>query len=220
MKAVHGVIVELENKRLSYNGVEMEYNFITKEAKTQSFSNLSMVSDYNSPLFCPDRGIVIDSDDPNILIGDTVILDYFAVVRKLGERIEEFQEKPQAVYEEVNGKIRIPVKTRQTPENYIYGIFRNGKFVQYNDFNIVTLIEEKVSGTIHTMIFDRVSQKLVENAVVNKAKVLYGEYAGMTCIFKPEYLLGEAQHTIINGEEVRFIQKEYVIAEIEEEQLT
>lgn len=216
MKAVHGIIVQLENKRLSYNGIDIEYNFITKESKTATFSNLSMVSDFNSPLFAPDRGVVTDSDDPKILIGDTVIMDYFAVVRKLGASIELHQERPESVYEMVDGKIHIPVRTRQTPEQYVYAIFRNGNFVEYNSFQIIQPIVEQSSALIHTMQFDKVSQQLVENAAVNKCVVVHGEYAGMTCIFNPNYLLGQAQQTLIDGVQVRFIQKEFLLAEVEE----
>lgn len=212
MKSVQGIIVQLENKRLSYNGIDVEYNFITKEAKTPTFSNLSMVSDFNSPLFAPDRGIVTDSDDPQILVGDTVIMDYYAIVRKLGASIEWAQERPESVYEMVDGKVCIPVKTRQTIENYVYAIFRDGKFIQYNDWNIVELIEEKVSDKIHTVRFDKVSQQYEDNAVVTKCKVLHGTYEGMTCIFNPGFLLGQAQQSLLDGKVVYFIQTEYILA--------
>jgi len=214
LKAIKGIIVQLENKHLCYNGVAMTYDFIGKTATTTVFSGISIASDYNSPLWCPDRGIVVDSDDPKILVGDTVILDYFCVVRKLGQKIEEFQERPESVYEQIDGKIRIPIRTRQTPENYVYAIFRNGEFVPYNNFCIVELIEEKVSDKIYTVRFDKVSQQYVQSDVITKCTVLFGEYAGMTCIFNPAFLLGQAQQSLIDGIPVYFIQKDYILASL------
>ena len=214
MRSIKGIIVELAPKRLAYNGVELEYDFINKTAKTKVFSDISIASDYNSPLWCPDSGIVVESDDPQILVGDTVILEYFAVVRKLGKSIERYQQAPDAIFEEVNGRVRIPVQTRNTSENYVYAIFRNGEFVPYNDFEIVELIADKVSDKVYTLRFDKAKQSYVQNDVITKCKVLYGQYAGMTCIFNPDYLLGEAQKSIIDGKEVRFIQSDYIIAQL------
>ena len=212
MKTIKGITVELLNKHLSYSGVDMIYDFVKKSATTGTFSDLAIASDYNSPLFCPDSGIVVESDDTEILIGDTVILDFYAVVRKLGGSIETFQDHPEAIYDIVDGKVRIPVKTRSTIENYVYAIFREDKFVQYNNWNIVSLIEEKVSEKVHTVRFDKVSQKYQENDTVNKCKVLYGTYEGMTCIFNPSFLLGQAQQTLVDGKVVYFIQTEYILA--------
>ena len=213
-KAVKGIIVKLQNKQLEYSGVKMEYDFVHKTAKTNVFSSISMVSDYNSPLFCPDRGLVTSSDDPNIHVGDLVILDFFAVVRKLGQQIEQFQQAPNSIYEEINGEIYIPVRTVGTPDNYVYGIFRDGKFVQYNDFCIIETISEQVSDKVHTVRFDKVSQQYVENDTVTKCIVLHGTYEGMTCIFNPAYLLGQAQQSLIDGKVVYFIQSEYILASL------
>jgi hypothetical protein len=213
-KAIKGIIVQLENKHLCYNGVNIEYDFINKTAKTNVFTDIAIASDYNSPLWCPDRGLVVDSDDPKILVGDIVILDFFAVVRKLGEKIEQFQQATNSIYEIIDGKIRIPVKTRQTPENYVYGIFRNGEFVSYNNFEIVELVKEEVSSKIFTMRFDKLSQTYEACDTITKCTVLFGQYAGMKCIFNPAFLLGEAQHTLIDGKEVRFIQSDYILASL------
>lgn len=216
MKTVKGITVELINKRLNYSGVDLEYDFVKKSATTGIFSSIAIASDYNAPLFCPDRAIVIESDDPKILVGDIVILDYYVVARKLGGSIEEFQDHPNAMFEIVDGKVIIPVKTIRSGEQYVYAIFREGQFVEYNGFQIITPIKEKITDKIYAVRFDKVSQKYVETQAENHCTVLYGEYAGMTCVFRPEYLLGEAQHSLINGVEVRFIQKEYLLAEVEE----
>jgi hypothetical protein len=212
MKAVKGIIVELQNKVLTYNGVAINYDFITKTATTASLIGLEIVSDFDAPLWCPDRGVVVHSDDEEILVGDLVILEYFAVVRKLGTSIERHQKSPHDIYEVVDGKVHIPIRTKG--ENYVYAVFRNGEFIPYNGFEVVEVIKEKDNAKIYTMHLNRQTQKLSEDYATDRCRVMYGEYKGMTCIFNPSYLLGEAQKSIIDGREVRFIQKEYVLAQL------
>lgn len=216
MKAFKGIIVELENKHLAYNGVELDYNYMTKTATTEVFKEgVGITSDYNSPLYCPDRGVVVDSDDPQILVGDIVILEYFVVAKKLGTFIEMHQKDPHNEFEIVGNKIRIPVKTRGTPETYVYGIFRDGMFVPYNDFNIVRVVQKKDEKKVYTMHMNKHTQQISEFYDTMYCEVMYGEYAGMTCIFTPAYLLGEAQKSVIDDVEVRFIQGEYLLCEVE-----
>ena len=218
MKYLNSITVELQNKVLAYNGVNMEYDFIAKTATTTSFPDgLELPSDYSSPLFAPDRGIVIESDDPAILIGDLVILEYYVVCKKLGTSIEMYQNDPHNEKEVVDGKVRIHVRTRNFAENYVYAVFRNGEWVPYKDWNIVVPVEDKHESELVAIRFDKVSQQLTEVVETNKCKVLYGEFAGKVCLYDNSFILGEAQKSIIDNQEVRFINSEYLFAEVEEE---
>jgi hypothetical protein len=214
MKPIHGFLVELENKKLCYNGIPLEYDFIKKASITASFKEgLAMPSDYDSPLLAPDRGLFINSSDPDFQEGDQVILEYFAVIKKLGTSIEEFQKDPHDIHEMVDGKVRIPVNTRI--EQYVYAIFRNGEFIPYKNWCIVELIEEPKTGKLHLLTLDKKTEKYVEQAETKKCRILYGENPGMICLYDEHYLLGQAQRSVIDGVEVRFIQEQYLLAEVE-----
>lgn len=215
MKAVKGIVVELKNKVLDYNGIAMEYDFVNKVAKTLTFKEgIALPSDYDSPNFTPDRGIVVDSDDPQIEVGDEVVLDYFATVKKLGRSIEQFQKDPHDIHFEDGGKVLIPVKTRMG-ENYVYGMFRDGEFVQYDDWCIVRVITEKrVESSL--ILISKDGERLTDEVYTNECVVLHGstELVGKRFIYDARYLLGRAQRSLVGGALVHFIQEEHLLCEV------
>ena len=207
MIPVKHTLIKLIPKTFVFGDTDVAFNTETKELSTEHLKI------YHNPkiepaFYASDRGIVVESDHPEIQKNDTVYFEYNAVVNALGHWLNPMETVNDPCFflnKKFNNYITDKAFEQYSelhiliPNRFIIYLIRDGIEMTVNDFCVIETLEVQQSKILQA-----------DKKRTNIGFCHLGQFKGQKVIFNPNKRYGLAQSLLYNGHKVEVILSRYI----------